>query len=111
MAEPIGTYEKQPSEQETLEINFSKRIASIVLSGYVISTVAVTIYDSDGTSVTATMLEGTPSISGSKIYFTVKGGTSGKTCFAKMLATATLTSYPDQILEADLQIDVEEVAL
>jgi len=99
-------YQKQPSEQETVKISFSRRMASLVVSGYAIYSVEVKVYDSEGTDVSSTMVEGTPSFSGTDVYATIKAGTSGASYYARVKVTATKDGAVNQILEEDLLVRV-----
>ena len=115
-----GSYVKQPSEQETIKIDWSKRAASLVVSGYAISTVTVAIYDSAGVDVSddelgppivVGLLKDIPSFLGTDLFFTVKAGESGQDYDAKITVTLTKGGYVDQIQEEDLKIVVREKSL
>lgn len=104
-------YTKQPAEQETVKIDWSKRAASLVVSGYAISSVQVKIYDSTGTEKTADMLDGAASFVGTDIYATIKAGEDGKNYDARIRVTLQKALNPDQVQEEDLTILVREVTI
>lgn len=101
-------YEKQPWEQRTLEVDFTKQAEELITDGWAWGTVTVVIYDSSGTSVDATMQQGSCSRTGNYIYFTVKAGTAGEDYWARIRGTLTREDYEDQQIEGDLLIKVRE---
>jgi len=101
-------YEKQPAEQETIEIDWTDRAGNLVVVGYVLGTVEVKIFDSSGVDVTSTMTQGSPSITGFKVYVTIKAGTAGNQYKLRCRATLTKAGATDQTQEADLLIKVTE---
>uniref|UniRef100_A0A6M3L9U3 Uncharacterized protein n=1 Tax=viral metagenome TaxID=1070528 RepID=A0A6M3L9U3_9ZZZZ len=101
-------YTKQSWEQETIKINWSERSESLVRDGYAISATAITISDSTGTSMNATMLEGVPTYSGTNVFFTVKAGTDGQSYNCRVQVTLTLAGYDNQQQEGDLLITVTD---
>jgi len=103
-------YLKQPSEQETIKIDWSERANALVVAGYTISAIEVKVFDSGGgQDVTASMVNGSPSYSGTDIFVTLKNGTDGSDYSARIRVTFSKTSYPDQIQEEDLRIMVRQV--
>jgi len=101
-------YRKQPSEQETLKIAWTRNISSLVVSGYVIYSIDVKIFDSSGTDKSDTMIYGTPSFSGEYVYVTVKGGEDGKDYWVRFKVTLTKSGEPNQIQEEDLRVEVRQ---
>lgn len=102
------SYTKQPDEQETVRVDFTNRISSFVVAGYTASTGTVTIYNSAGVSVNSTMLQGSASVSGNYIYFTIKAGTADTNYYAKVALTLTKTGSENQVIEEDLSIYVAQ---
>ncbi len=103
-----GFYQKQASEIETIEIDWADRIDALGVSGYAISAVEAKVYDSAGTDVSATMLEGSGSYAGQKVYFTVKAGTAGADYAARIKVTLTKATYVTLLQEEDLVIRVRQ---
>ena len=103
-----GSYKKQPSEIETIEIDWNARIEALGVSGYAISAVEVKIYDSTGTDKSSTMLEGAGTYSTVFVYFTVKAGTAGDDYTAKIRVTLTKSTYVTLAQEEDLAISVRQ---
>jgi hypothetical protein len=105
----IGTYQKQPWEQETLKIDWSSRIASIPISGFAITSVAVSVFDEDGTDMTDTMVQGDTTYDGeNNIYPTFSGGEDGKKYDARIRVILSKAGETDQKQEEDLRIKVKE---
>lgn len=102
------SYKKQPWEQETIRVDWSQRIASLPLSGYVISAVTCAIFDSSSIDVSSAMLEGSPTYSGNYIYATFKGGSTGESYYARFRVTLTKSGADTQYQEEDLQIVVKQ---
>ncbi len=102
-----GHYEKQPSEQESVKVQFANRINSFVVAGYAITAIEVKIYDDAATDKSSTMLDSS-SYSGTDVYLTPKGGTDGKDYWARMKLTCTKAGSPTQTIEEDLQIKVRQ---
>jgi len=102
-------YKKQPGEVETVGIDWTNRIDQLVPAGYSIASVSVSVFDSDGNNVTNDMIEGIPGNVGYVTYFTLKGGVSGKTYYAKVQITVANLGYTTLTLEEDLTVIVEEV--
>jgi hypothetical protein len=102
-------YEKQPWEEETVEIDWTKRAGSLVIAGYAISAIDVKVYES---SVAGTehseMVVDTPSYIGFLVYVTLGGGVSGTDYFARFRVTLTKGPATPQKTEADLLIKVRE---
>jgi hypothetical protein len=103
-----GSYEKQPFDVETIEIDWSARINALGVSGYAISAVDVKIYDSAGIDKSADLLEGTGSYSGVYVYFTVKAGTAAQDYAARIRVTLTKAEYTTLYQEEDLSIRVRQ---
>ncbi len=103
-----GSYEKQPSEIETIEIDWGDRIDALGVSGYAISAVEAKIYDSAGVDQSATMLEGSGSYAGDKVYFTVKAGTHGSDYMARIKVTLTKAFYVTLSQEEDLAVKIRQ---
>jgi len=104
-------FEKQPSEQLTIRAEFATILSNLVISGYVLSAVEVKVFDTTGTDVTTSMVEGTPTIDAvnNYVFVTLKNGTDGKDYFARFKTTWTKGGQPDQIDEKDLLIQVKQM--
>jgi len=103
-----ASYVKQPSEIETLKIDWSDRINKLGVSGYAIAGVEVKIFDTAGLEKTIEMLEGTGSYSGTDVIFTVKDGTDGLDYYARIRVTLTKATYVMLYQEEDLLIQVRQ---
>lgn len=103
-------WEKQPSEQKTIRAEFAQVLSKLVVSGYVLNSAEVKIFDSTGTDVTATMISGTPTIDAvnSYVYVTLKNGTDGADYTVRFKTTWTKATQPDQTDEKDLLIMVRQ---
>jgi hypothetical protein len=95
------TWTKQPSETRKLEFGGSR---SLPTGDTFVSATAV-MYDEDGNNVSASMISGSPSVSGDKIYVIVYGGTHNKTYYLKILATTS----GGEVIEDDLVIVVKQI--
>jgi hypothetical protein len=94
------TYSKQPAETRKLEFDASKSL----VTGDSILSVAAAMWDGD-TDVSATMISGSSTISGTKIYTTITGGTDGTTYWLRLRITTTL----GEIIEDDLKIIINQI--
>lgn len=105
------SFEKQPSEQLTIRAEFADIYANLVVSGYTFSAVDIKVYDTAGTDVTTSMVEGTPSIDAVNYYIfvTFKAGEDGKNYYARFKTTWTKGGQPDQTDEKDLLIQVRQM--
>ncbi len=109
MALLTPTYEKQPWEQETLQVDWTNKAVSLVVSGYVISAVEVKAYAStDGEDKTDTMIEGVPWYSGYNVFAIIKGGTDGLDYYIRFRVTLSKAGATDQKQEADLLLKVRQ---
>lgn len=97
-----GTSEWTKSPWETITISFDA--SNTVASDDSIASVAVTVEDSDGTDVSSTMVEGTPSFSGTTISATIKAGTDGE----DYVAFVRITTTAGEQIEDSLYIFVRE---
>ena len=104
-------FEKQPSEQLTIRAEFADIYANLVVNGYTLSAVEVKVFDTTGTDVSSSMVQGTPSIDAVNYYVFVifKAGEDGKDYYARFRTTWTKAGQPDQIIEDDLLIQVRQV--
>jgi hypothetical protein len=104
-------FEKQPSEQKTIRAEFADVALNLIVSGYVLNAVEVKVFDTSGTDVTTTMIEGTPTIDAlnNYIFVVIKNGTDGKDYYVRFKTTWTKTSQPNQIDEKDLLIHVRQI--
>lgn len=93
------TWTKQPAETRKLEFDATKSLAS----GDTISSVSANIFSGD-TDVSATMISGSPTISGSKVYITITGGTDGSTYWLRI----RITTAAGELIEDDLKIFVKQ---
>ncbi len=102
--------EKQPSEQLTIRLELAKIYSSLVVSGYVLATADLKVFDSEGTDVTATMVSGAPTIDAVNYYIftTMIAGTDGKDYYGRLKTTWTKASQPDQKPECDFLIQVRQ---
>jgi hypothetical protein len=103
-----ASYIKQPSELETLKIDWSDRINKLGISGYTISALEVKVFETAGTDVTTSMVEGSPTFSGTDVIFTLKNGTDGKDYYARIKATLIKATYVTLLQEEDLLIIVRQ---
>jgi hypothetical protein len=103
-------YEKQPSEQETIKLDLSAIAASLVVSGYALTSAVVNVFDQTGEDVTGDMVA-TNSIDGpnSFVYVTVKAGEDGQDYFMRIRHTWQKGGNPDQTKESDLLVQVREI--
>lgn len=91
---------KQPYEILLRYVDFVDRIAS----GDTIASCPITCADEGGTDVTTATIEGPTSLSGTRVYYTLKGGTDGKTYKATFKAVSTAGAK----VEEDLVFSVRE---
>jgi len=105
------SFEKQPSEQLTIRAEFADVASKLIVSGYAFSAAEVKVFDSTGTDVTTSMVEGTPSLDAVNYYVfvTIKNGTNGTDYYARFKTTWTKGGQPDQIIEKDLLIQVRQM--
>lgn len=101
-------YKKQPWEVETIKIDWSSRISSIARSGYTISAVSATVFNSAGDDVTSQILVGSANYSGTDIYVTLSGGITGGTYNLRVRVTSVKGGYDDQKQEEDVTVVVKE---
>lgn len=94
---------KQPSESRILEID----CANTLPTGITITAVTATMYDLATTNVSATMIEGVPTISGNSIYVQIKGGVSGQFYDCKIY----LTLSNAELAEDDLTVQVKNTTV
>jgi len=104
-------FEKQPSEQKTIRAEFSDVAEKLIISGYELNAVEVKVYDSTGTDVTVSMVEGAPSIDAVNYYVfvTIKNGTNGTNYYARFKTTWIKAGQPNQTDEKDLLIQVRQM--
>ena len=101
---------KQPSEILSIRTEWADVAASLILSGYVINAVDLTVLDGSGNNSTASMVSGSASIDAGNHYVlaTIKNGADGRDYFARFKTTWTKTAQTDQIIERDLKIEVRQ---
>jgi hypothetical protein len=104
-------FEKQPSEQKTIRAELADVAEKLIVSGYALNAVEVKVYDSTGTDVTTSMVEGTPSLDAVNYYVfvTIKNGTNSTDYYARFKTTWTKGGQPDQTDEKDLLIQVRQM--
>lgn len=66
--------QKYPSEKLIRSFDFSEWLPANVT----ISSATVTVEDSEGNDVTATMISGSDTVSGANVYYTIQGGVAGQ---------------------------------
>jgi hypothetical protein len=105
-----GSYEKQPSEQKTIRADFSQVCSALVVAGYTLSSAEVKVFDVTGTDVTATMIQGVPTVDAVNnwVFVTLKNGTDATNYTARFKTTWTKAGQPDQVDEKDLLIQVRQ---
>jgi hypothetical protein len=105
-----GSYEKQPSEQKTIRADFSQVCSNLVVSGYVLTTAEVKVFDSTGTDLSATMIQGAPTVDAVNnwVFVTLKNGADLTNYTARFKTTWTKAGQPDQTDEKDLLIQVRQ---
>ncbi len=91
---------KQPWENRIIEIDCS----STVPSGATISAAEAKVYDGAGTDVSSTMIQGTPSVSGTTVYVQVKAGTNAADYNLRIRLTLSNGEYA----EDDITVFVRE---
>ncbi len=101
---------KQPSEQITVKANFTDVASSLVLSGYALNNCTVAVRSQSGANENNNMIEGNPTVDGNNYSVLVcfKAGNDGQNYYAEFKTTWTKTSQPDQKIERDLLIKVQE---
>lgn len=82
---------KQPYDSEIYEIDCSERLDT----GVTISAAEVKVYDEDGTDVSGTMVQGTATIDGSKVYIQIKAGTDGEKYDVQLRLTLSNGEYAE----------------
>lgn len=93
---------KQPAEKLPRYVDFVDRVAS----GDTIAGCTITAVDEVGTDVTASLVDGPTSLSGTKVYYTILGyGTDGK----QYKITFRATSTAGAIVEEDLVLEVRQL--
>lgn len=95
----ITSYIKQPWEEETIQVGFSK----ILASGDNIQSATISIWDGD-TEITSTMI-GATSISSPYVLVKIKGGDSGKNYNLRVRVT---TSNGEKY-EEDLVVRIRQI--
>ena len=103
-------FEKQSSEQKTIRAEFADVASKLVVSGYALNAAEVKAFDSSAAEVTATLVEGTPTVDGANkyVFVTIKNGTDGKDYTLRFKTTWTKADQPNQTLEHDLLIQVRQ---
>lgn len=90
------TFTKNSWEKRKLEFDVINALAS---GDSVASISAVTVWrDSDSVETTSTMLSGTPSKSGNKVYANIQGGTDGVTYRVRVRVITTNGDYIEDTL-------------
>lgn len=97
-----GSAGKQAWESVIYEIDCSDRLPSAVT----ISAVEGKVFDSSAVDQSATMIEGTPSISGSDVFVQVKAGTDGEDYNLRVRLTLSNGEYA----EDDITISIRDRA-
>ena len=95
---------KEPWEERLCEFDLTDALAT---GDSVASVSSAKVYDSAGVDQSATMVSGTPSISGNKVYVKIVGGTHDATYWAEIRVVTTLGDK----IEDDLQIRVVDKRL
>jgi len=95
----MATFTKQPSEEFTIAIDFTGRMAT----GETVASAVVTAADSAGTDATATVIESS-SVSTPSVLVRVKAGTDG----ANYKITIVATTATAEVYEADVTMRVRE---
>lgn len=96
------SYTKQPSDKRKIEFDPAKALST----GDTVTSATAIMYDNaDNSNVSATMISGTPVITGNKIYVIIQGGSDGGTYWLKLTATTT----NGDIIEDDLKLFVKQV--
>lgn len=96
--DPVA-YSKQPAEIETIEIDWTERIAA----GDSLSSEESKMYDEDGKDETTAMINST-SITGNSVFVVVKAGEAGKKYHLRCRATTT----NGEVYEEDLDVHVRQ---
>jgi len=91
---------KQPWEELLRYMDFVDRIAT----GDTVASCPIVATDEEGTVVTGSMIDGPTALSGSRVYYTLKGGTHGKTYKINFKAVSTAGNKPEE----DLMVEVRE---
>ena len=95
------TWTKQPAEKRKCEFTGSRALPT----GDTFLSATAVMYDANGNDVSASMIQGTPSVSSDKIYVFIYGGTHGNTYYLKILATTS----GGEVIEDDLTITVKQI--
>lgn len=90
---------KEPGESRMLEFDL---VDSLAPGDSIESVTSVKVYDDTGVDKSATMVSGSPTFSGTKVYARVLGGTHDEVCWAEVKAHTTLGDD----IEDDLEIRV-----
>ncbi len=100
---------KQPWEQLTHEFDMGKVQNSLALSGYILNAVTAIVEEQEeGTDVSLTMISGAASFVGNLVYITFMAGDSGKTYICRIRTTWTKAGSPNQQMEDEFIITVQE---
>ena len=96
----------QKTKQAYESLIFTIDASDTVATGDAIATdsLDIDVFDSDGTEVTSTMIEGTPSFSGTDISVQIKAGTAGENYNMRV----RFTTDNGEAIEDDLLIIVKE---
>jgi hypothetical protein len=102
--------EKQPWEQITVKANFNDVASSLVVSGYALNNCTVAVKDRAGANQDNNMIEGSPTLDANNqcIFVCFKGGNDGQNYYAQFQTYWAKNSQPDQKIERDLLIQVQE---
>lgn len=93
---------KQPFEELLRYVDFVDRVAT----GDTIASCTITATDESGVDVTATIVpDGVTLLSAAKVYYTLKGGSDGRTYKVTFRAVSTAGSK----VEEDLIVDVRQL--
>lgn len=91
---------KQPYEELLRYMDFVDRIAT----GDTIASCPITATDIEGTDATAALITGPTALSGTKVYYTLKGGVHGMDYKVSFKAVSTAGAS----VEEDLMVNVRE---
>lgn len=95
----MATFTKQPSEEFTIAIDFTGRMAT----GETLDSAVVTAADSAGTDATAAVIESS-SVSSPHVLVRIKGGQDGQDYRVTVVATTATT----EVYEADVTMRVRD---
>lgn len=94
-------FSKQSTETRTLEFAAADSIAS----GDSLSSVTAVMTDEDGTDVSAAMISGSPTISGTSGFVVIKAGADGE----DYNLAVTMVTTDGETIEDDLRIMVRDI--